>query len=35
MAKMDKMVIIQQKFCSGPKPLAKFLTIYIEECELP
>ena len=33
MAKLDKMAIIQEKYCSGTKPLAKFLTIYIEECK--
>jgi len=34
MAKLDRMAIIQEKYCSGTKPLAKFLTIYIEECKL-
>lgn len=33
MAKLDRMAIIQEKYCSGAKPLAKFLTIYIEECK--
>ena len=34
MAKLDRMALIQEKYCSGTKPLAKFLTVYIEECKL-
>ncbi len=33
MAKMDKMAELYTKYCSGPRPLAKLLTIYIEECK--
>ena len=35
MAKLDKMAIIYDNFCSGDKPLARYLTIYIEECKRP
>jgi hypothetical protein len=34
MAKLDKMATILRRFCAGPKPAARFLTVYIEECEL-
>jgi hypothetical protein len=33
MAKLDKMAILQRRFCSGPNPVARFLTVYIEECK--
>ncbi len=31
MAQMDKMAELYTKYCSGSRPLAKLLTIYIEE----
>jgi hypothetical protein len=31
MAKLSEMSYLYKTFCSGPNPLAKFLTIYIEE----
>ena len=31
MAKLDEMAIIYNEFCSGPDPIARFLTVYIEE----
>lgn len=33
MAKLDKMAKIMRRFCGGPKPAVRFLTIYIEECK--
>jgi hypothetical protein len=33
MAELPKMAKIYDKYCSGPKPAARYITLYIEECK--
>ena len=33
MAKLGEMAVLYNNYCSGRQPVAKMLTIYIEECE--